>query len=354
MAKPVERKYDTSKGKKKKKKSGSFIARVPHTPIMLDKDELFKRVKNLLLAEKSFNPEVLEVAEKLKALNVGSVVVKNSRLIHIKTDENRVKLLKFLADELDGVYIDTPSGVSSVGYVKLDNNIRLVAKPNKEHSAGVLNEKILADKINELCANGPVNVRFVGKNKTFSCVGVKNCVLTGTDTKNRRKADLVLQGNLDYPVSLKKDNAETWESADDYMGAKARRVVDELVEKGVVELELTDKGVYRLKPNVAFLPTEEEKRDVVFGSDILPNGAVVVKSFDLDTTVSVDDEGWFEIPVTKVITSLDDVDDHDDVAFLIRNNASRNSKKLGYRGLRVLAVYKSRLNKNILIYDNVV
>jgi len=38
---------------------------------------------------------------------------------------------------------------------------------------------------------------------------------------------------------------------------------------------------------------------------------------------------------------------------LIRNNSSRNPKELGYKGLRVLAVYRSRLNKNILIYDDV-
>ena len=124
-------------------------------------------------------------------------------------------------------------------------------------------------------------------------------------------------------------------------------------DSGRIELKLTDKGVYYLKPNVAFLPSIDEKNDVVFGSDILPNGAVIVKSFDSESIVSIDDNGWLEISVTKVITSLKDLDEHDDVVFLVRNDSSRNPKGLGYKGLRVLAVYRSRLNKNILIYNNV-
>ena len=357
MTKPIERKYDINKKKKNKKKSSGFITQVPHDPVMLSKDELFNNTKKLLLSEKSLNPEILELAKQIEDLNkhqkIGTVIIKNNRQIHIKTDLNRVKLLKYLAKEFNGTYVDTPNSISSVGYVELPSNIRLVAKPNKAHSAGVLNEKILGDIINKYCASGPINIKFVGKNKVFKCVGVMNCKLTGTSTKGRRKADLVLQGNIEYPISLKKDNAEVWESADSYMGRRARAILDELIKDGRIELKLTDKGVYYLKPNVAFLPSIDEKNDVVFGSDILPNGAVIVKSFDSESIVSIDDNGWLEIPVTKVITNLNDLDDHDDVVFLVRNDSSRNPKGLGYKGLRVLAVYRSRLNKNILIYNNV-
>lgn len=354
MTKPIERKYNINKGKKDKcKKGNNFITKVPHNPVMLSKKEkLFNKVKNLLLSERTLSNTTLNIIDRLKALNIGIIEVKNSRQINIKTDENRVKLLKRLAEEFNGVYVDTPNSISSAGYVELDNGLRLVAKPNKKHSAGILNEKILADKINELCATGPINIKFIGHNKVFKCIGVVNCILTGLDTKNRSKSDIVLKGNIDYPISLKKDNAEVWESADNYIGEKARKILDKLINNGIVELKLTDNGVYYLKPNVAFLPDEKEKNDVVFGSDILPNGAVIVKSFDADIEIRVNDDGWLEIPVTKVITNLNDLDDHDDVVFLIRNNSSRNSKKLGYKGLRVLAVYKSRLNKNILIYND--
>lgn len=357
MTKPIERKYDINKKKKNKKKSSGFITQVPHDPVMLSKDELFNNTKKLLLSEKSLNPEILELAKQIEDLNkhqkIGTVIIKNNRQIHIKTDLNRVKLLKYLAKEFNGTYVDTPNSISSVGYVELPSNIRLVAKPNKAHSAGVLNEKILGDIINKYCASGPINIKFIGKNKVFKCIGVMNCKLTGTTTKGRRKADLILQGNLEYPISLKKDNAEVWESADNYMGYRTREILDKLTEKGMIELKHINGDVHYLKPNIAFLPTEKEKNDVVFGSDILPNGAVIVKSFDSESIVSIDDNGWLEIPVTKVITSLKDLDEHDDVVFLVRNDSSRNPKRLGYKGLRVLAVYSSRLNKNILIYDNV-
>ena len=358
MTKPIERKYDINKKKKNKKKSSGFITQVPHDPVMLSKDELFNNTKKLLLSEKILNPEILELAKKIENLNetqnIGNVIIKNNRQIHIKTDLNRVKLLKYLAQEFNGMYVDTPNSISSVGYVELSNGIRLIAKPNKAHSAGVLNEKILGDIINKYCASGPINIKFIGENKTFKCIGVMNCKLTGTSTKGRRKADLVLQGNIEYPISLKKDNAEVWESADSYMGRRAREILDKLTENNMIEIKLTNKGVYYLKPNVAFLPTTNEKNDVVFGNDILPDGAVVVKSFDIDDTVNINNDGWLEIPVTKVITSLNDLDDRDDVVFLIRNSAARNPKELGYRGLRVQAVYRSRLNKNILIYDDVI
>lgn len=290
------------------------------------------------------------ISDKLIELGITNFKIINNKRIHIKTDDNRAKLLQYLAEIFNGKYIDRPSSISSIGYVELDNGVKLVAKPNKIYSAGVLNEKILVNHINKLHIENPINIRFVSENKTFECIGVKNCKATGTDVTNRRKADLVLQGIKDYPISLKKDNAEIWESADQFAGAKAKKIIDKLVKKNKIELELTDKGVYKIKPNVAFYPTIEEKRDLVFGSDILPNGAVIEKTFSGDEIYTMNDDGWFEIPVTYIITSLNDVEGHRDVVFLIRNDSSRNSKHIGYPGLRVLAVFEKRLNKNVLIY----
>jgi len=290
------------------------------------------------------------ISDKLIELGITNFKIINNKRIHIKTDDNRAKLLQYLAEIFNGKYIDRPSSISSIGYVELDNGVKLVAKPNKIYSAGVLNEKILVNHINKLHIENPINIRFVSENKTFECIGVKNCKATGTDVTNRRKADLVLQGIKDYPISLKKDNAEIWESADQFAGAKAKKIIDKLVKENKVELELTDKGVYKIKPNVAFYPTTEEKRDLVFGSDILPNGAVIEKTFSGDEIYTMNDDSWFEIPVTYIITSLNDVEGHRDVVFLIRNDSSRNSKHIGYPGLRVLAVFEKRLNKNVLIY----
>jgi len=352
MNKPIERKYNIYKKDKSNNtnKNNNIITKVPNNPVMLSKEDIFNKIKNLILSQKANDSYIAEVINKLNSMGINNFVVKTGKQIHIKTDENRVKLLQRLAESFGGKYIDKPSGISSAGYVELDNGIKLVAKPNKTHSAGILNEKILVDHINKLCAKGPINIRFIGENKTFECIGVKNCKATGTDVTNRRKADLVLQGIKDYPISLKKDNAEIWESADQFAGAKAKKIIDKLVKENKVELELTDKGVYKIKPNVAFYPTTEEKRDLVFGSDILPNGAVIEKTFSGDEIYTMNDDSWFEIPVTYIITSLNDVEGHRDVVFLIRNDSSRNSKHIGYPGLRVLAVFEKRLNKNVLIY----
>jgi hypothetical protein len=56
------------------------------------------------------------------------------------------------------------------------------------------------------------------------------------------------------------------------------------------------------------------------------------------------------IDVTDIITKMADVTSEKRVYFLIRNDKTRKSLE-EYPGLRVLAVYEKRINKNVVVLN---
>lgn len=86
------------------------------------------------------------------------------------------------------------------------------------------------------------------------------------------------KGNA-YNISVKKDNAEMWESADSLWGQKAAEYVKKLEKKGKITLQQEKTGHFTITPNIAIEATADEARDVVFGSDILGQGVVITKTF---------------------------------------------------------------------------
>jgi hypothetical protein len=239
------------------------------------------------------------------------------------------------------------SSASSFGAISIDG-FEIVLKPLGQglKSAGVENEHILIDTINN---SGCKIIKFVSDSKTFLIENVSHASSVGTDTKNRKKADIIINttDGLQVPISIKKDSAEYWESADSLFGERARIELDSAISKGSVELTVDENGLYKVFPSIAVEPTIEEKIDVVFGSDILGAGAVITKTF-LEKDFTINDDTLI-IAASSVITDISDVIGTDkDVLFLIRNDSTRNSK-IGYKGLRVLAAYRKRINKNVFI-----
>ena len=270
--------------------------------------------------------------------------------IAVLTNDNRVKTLENITRSIKGSrYDDKPGSDSSAGRVKI-GSISILAKPASKQgkaSAGVENEDMLVDYINSSTKSGPMNVFFVGDNKTFEvfgCVGAKS---VGADTANRKKADVVLEdyNGVLYPISIKKDDAETWESADSYFGAEAKRIIDQAIKNG--DTKLVHHGTYfTIEPNIAVEATAKEKRDVVFGSDIEGKGCVVTKTFKTNSFETQEDT--ILIDCSHVITSMADVKGPKDVMFLIRNDKTRKSIK-EYPGIRILAAYAKRINKNVKV-----
>ena len=203
-----------------------------------------------------------------------------------------------------------------------------------------------------------MDITFIGDNgKSITAKGVTKADSAGTDTAGRKKSDVnLIARNKVVPISLKKGNAEYWESADTLWGHKADQVIDKLVAAKKITLSKigkirkTDGAEFvKLSPEVAVQASPEESISVVFGSDILGQGGVVKQTFD-DEHYKLDGN-QLTVTADMVITSPDDIPEENRVYWLIRNDSSRTRPKHKYPGLRVLASYKKRINKNVLVFN---
>lgn len=211
------------------------------------------------------------------------------------------------------------------------------------------NEDFLVDYINEVSKTGPVNVVFKSPNDSYVVNGCSKATSVGTDTAGRKKADVILHDNKGntFPISIKKDDAETWESADSYFSAEAKTIIDKAVLAKKTKL-VDQKTYFTIEPNIAVKATLQEKKAVVFGSDLFNMGAVITKTFASSSFSQEDDT--LTVTVSNIITKLEDVKGDKDVYFLIRNDKTRKSIK-EYPGIRVLASYKKRINKNVKVVE---
>ena len=275
----------------------------------------------------------------------------SGKKIAILTSNNRVDVLKDINKKIKGSSYDkTPSSESSVGKVTIDG-FSILAKPAGKQggaSAGVENETIVVDTIAKILKKaGSMNVIFTDGSNKYK---VPNCIKiasVGKDTSGRKKADIVLTNkqNKTFPVSIKKDDAETWESADSYFGTQAEAIINKAIKAKKTKL-ISQGSYYTIEPNIAVEATRQEKINVVFGSDLGQNGAVVTRTFGKDDfNVKGED---IVVECSNIITDLSDVKGDKDVFFLIRNDKTRKSVPK-YPGIRVLASYKKRINKNVVI-----
>lgn len=223
-------------------------------------------------------------------------------------------------------------------------------------SMGRANEVALQTAIIEyqLDYGKPLTIEFIGENGLkFTCNNVITVKATGAiEQRQRKKADLhlITPGSTVYPISVKDLTAGYWESADTYWGERAKSFLMWALDKG--HTALTPKGDgYSVSPAIAVAATDAEIRDVVFGADILPNGAVLQQQFGAahfswDYTRDV-----LIIRCKSIIRTTGDVTGSHAVYFQIRNEAGRNPKFL-YRGLRAMATMKGHLNKGEKVFDS--
>lgn len=288
----------------------------------------------------------------LKSLGFNSQKTISNKKLAVLVNTNRVMALETIQKAIKGSkYDSTPSSESSIGKVLIDG-FAILAKPASKQgtaSAGVENEIIVVNTINNMTKTGPINVIFKGKNKSFNIMACIEAERVGADTAGRKKADIVLKDNKNvlYPISIKKDDAETWESADNYFGKEAQTIIEKAINEKKSKL-ISEGSYFKIEPNIAVQATLNEKRQVVFGSDIENKGAIVTKTFRSDSFKQ--EEDTLIIECSHIITEINDVKDDKDVYFLIRNDKTRKSIK-NYPGIRVLAVYKKRINQNVVLLD---
>lgn len=213
---------------------------------------------------------------------------------------------------------------------------------------GKWNEVFLYETIkSNIEKNTIIDVKFKSKDTYFESKGVTAISHTAHDVKAYKKADIILHTTTaNVPISLKKDTAEDWESADRRYCKQAKECLDDLVFQKRIHLEITEEKLTRITPLLAIQATEDEKKSVVFGSDILEGkGCVLIRSF-VNTDFSTTDN-YLDINVSKIITSVDQLVDKYNIWFVVRHDSNRNTTGF-YKGLRILAKAEFGLTKSTL------
>lgn len=228
-------------------------------------------------------------------------------------------------DKIEDFEFDPNLKGSSIGGVKYKNS-KFLIKPTGVQgraSAGTENEDVLVNEVRKYLDEGAKNVVFNGSNKSYVTKNIKEIKDVGYDTASGKKADVVLIGDKDYPISIKKDNAGFWESSD----TRYKAVVNKLSEKikngdyapqlvfrpYVDKMGNTKEGInlmYNDKTNqpvsgviVTDLPSKEED-SIIFGSD---DAVVVYKTF-LPSDFELKGDN-LNVKVTKIITDMKDIEE---------------------------------------------
>ena len=310
-----------------------------------DKDMLFEIVRSLITEDmltESDAEEGIDIIKKElnleddKFLKVSSSIYK----VLVPRSERYAYVTKLNA--LDGFEYDPNMSGSSIGGVKY-KGAKFLLKPSGAQgraSAGTENEDIIANEINNLLADGSKNVLFVAPNKNYLAKNIKEVTTVGYDVAGGKKADIILKGTQEYPISIKKDNAGFWESSDSrYKDVVAK--LSEKIKKGDFAPELVfkpfvDKLGYKKeginimynettgKPVTGVIVTELPSKDeesIIFGSD---NAVVVYRTyspndFELDSDT-------IKIKASKIIEDLADVEEFNlEPVLNIRHDSTRTS-----------------------------
>ena len=284
------------------------------------------------------------ILEELHKLGYDNVFQKSKYTMHVLVnDKNRVSELQKIAHNLNGVYDSTPTSSSSVGKVKVDKYTIFVKPMNKQgdDSYGRQNEQFFVEMLNKY-ADKIDFIVFNALNATKTISYTKHEDVSKTKTKIRNKADVKIIGKVDVNlISIKQENAQIWESADTYAKTLVKLYVQKMLMDNLVTLEF-ENGVYKIFPNIAIECTDDEAKDVVFGDDILNNGFICIKNFEESDFVL--EKNILFIRCDQIVFNMKDLKDYQKPFFLIRNDSTRNC---AYKGLRILACYASRINKNV-------
>jgi hypothetical protein len=255
----------------------------------------------------------------------------------------------------------TPTSFSSIGFFMYGQS-KFGIKPGEKQggkSAGLDNEEIFVNNINSLLEDGPKDVKIVAGDKVVTFDNVTQVIGTGLSTGEYSKSDAnFYDGNKDLGgVSLKKDNAIYWESADVRFKDEVKNLLNAVIsgslgdEVSYVSLKDTkgnpDPDIIRMynkkedKPIAGVIVDdlpETEVEQVIFGNDNVP---VLIKTwrpsdFKLEGDTII-------VNATKIYKTLEDVEKDNALPVLnIRHDKTRRSS----RGLRALLQTAKSLYKD--------
>ena len=137
-------------------------------------------------------------------------------------------------EKLEGFeYNPQPSGFSSIGYLTY-GDVKIAVKPSGiqgTKSAGLENEDIFVKNINKYLEDGPKNIILTDGSRSIEFPDVDIVKGSGTATGNYSKSDANFYSNdKDLGgVSLKKNNAIYWESADTRFKDEVNNLLDAIL-----------------------------------------------------------------------------------------------------------------------------
>jgi hypothetical protein len=302
-----------------------------------------------------------EIISALAELGYGNVKVDGNKLRVLtqipdgaRSNEFRAEVMNEILAGLQEKFPDyNPKHIKSgkfgsQGGIVFDNSpVAILVKDEGgqgDKSAGVANEIELAAFLESVIEKyKTVNVTFVDPHgKKISIKDCNKVVLAGKDVSGRKKADVVLKSESgELPISIKKLNADMWESADRLFGKKAKEILEKLQADGVLKLKKfvddTGRKYYKLDKEIVIEPTEEQAMEAIFGSDLNPKGGVVIQTFKPEHYVQ--NENNVTVQCYHVIAKKEDIPESHLMVWLIRNNVERNNP---LPGLRTLGVTLSR------------
>jgi hypothetical protein len=255
----------------------------------------------------------------------------------------------------------TPSSFSSIGYF-MYGDVKFGVKPSNKQggkSAGLDNEETFINTINSLLEDGPKDITVVGKGNSITYNNISQVQGTGRATSDYSKSDVnFFDGETDKGgLSLKKDNAIYWESADVRFGPEVKNLLNAIIS-GKLAPEVSYEPLKDLRGNedpdiikmynkkdnkpiagviVKDLP-EQDISQVIFGNDKVPVAVQTWKSSDFKVSGNN-----ITAYADKLYITLEDVEKDKALPVLnIRHDKTRRST----RGLRALLQTEKSLYKD--------
>lgn len=292
-----------------------------------------------------------------------------SSFIKILSDDDRQEVLDKILDEFEDKEAERDVDIkgSSIGGVKI-GKISVIVKPKSKQgvsSAGKSNEDFFVNSVNLYASKeSPITVKIKSQKVVIKTIeNVIECKDTSLSTGDRSKADveLLLQNGDSIGISIKKKNAEFWESPVKYFRMEAIKILEKLLDDNKIELEHLSGQNFKIKPEVAIKATKQEVEDVVFGNDLKNGKGFVIKQTFTKNDFDFDDEkGILTIDCYKLYEDYNDVKEND-IHFIIINKTNRPdfsimrnkyTNDLPCRGLYLKAADNSRVSSKAIVIEN--
>ena len=292
----------------------------------------------------------------------------NSKSVKILVPRPERKAYANMIDQIEDFTYDVNMPGSSIGGIKYKDNIKFSLKPvgaQGRASAGTENEDVLVNEVKKYLAEGAKNIIFKGTNQDYTTKNIKEIKDVGYDTASGKKADVILIGDKNYPISIKQDNAGFWESSDTRYKELVLKL-SEKIKKRDFAPELTyipfkdEDGNIRTGINqmwnekenkkvtgiiITDLPDNEEN-SIIFGSD---NVVIIYKTYT-PQDFELKGENLF-VSVNKILTDLKQIEEFDlEPVVNIRKDVTRRATG----GIRATVQPKNRIYRdNKLIGDKI-